>query len=415
MARTDAGAHVSTPLGNLRVLDLSWVVAGPLIGRALADFGAQVVRVESGTRVETARMMQPFHGGVAGPENSALYGNCNAGKLGLTVDLGTEAGRAVVRDLAAWADVVVESFSPGRMARWGLDYAELSRDNPSLIMVSTSIAGQSGPWSTLAGFGNVGAALSGFQNLVGWPDRLPLGPFGPYTDYVGPRLALVTLLAALERRRRDGTGCRIDVAQVESGVYFLSPQVAHHGADGTIAARQGNTDHEYAPHGVYPCLPDGDTERFVALAVGDDTQWRCLAGLMDRPDLARRPDLATAEHRRDKAGELDREIAAWTGRHRAEEVELLLQRVGVPAHVSASSADLAADPQLAHRGHMVRLEHPLHGETVVEGPRYRLSHTPGRVTGPAPALGQHNEHVLGSLLGYSEERIARLVEEGALA
>ena len=401
-------------LDGLNVLDLSWVVAGPLIGRALADFGARVVRVESSRRIETARLMQPFHGGKPGVENSALYGNCNAGKLGLTVNLKTEAGRGVVRDLARWADVVIESFSPGQMAKWGLDYAALSRDNPSLIMLSTSIAGQTGPWSALAGYGNVGASLSGFQHLAGWEARLPLGPFGPYTDYLGPRLALVVLLAALEDRRRTGRGRYIDVAQVEAGVFFLSPQVAHYGFDGTVAQRRGNRDDVFAPHGVYPCQAEDGKERFVAIAARNNAEWRRLAETMGRSDLADRADLRTAEQRRARADFLDEQIAQWTKTRRAADVEQCLQAVGVPAHRSASSADFAADPQLAHRGHLVRLPHPIHGQTTVEGPRYLLSDTPGEVTRPAPTLGQDNEYVLRDILGYSEERIAQLTEDGVL-
>ncbi|MFD0658781.1 CoA transferase [Thermocatellispora tengchongensis] len=398
------------PLDGLRVLDLSWVVAGPLIGRALTDFGAEVIRVESSRRVETARLMQPFYRGVAGVENSALYGNCNAGKLGMTVDLKTEEGKQVVRDLARRADVVVESFSPGQMAKWGLDYASLSRENPSLIMLSTSIAGQSGPWSGLAGYGNVGASLSGFQNLVGWEDALPFGPFGPYTDYVGPRLALAALLAAIEDRRRTGEGRHIDVAQVEAGVFFLSPQIAHYGADGTVARRRGNADERFAPHGVYPCLPEQGADRFVAVAVRDDAEWRRLAEALDRPDLAARADLATAAGRRAAAAFLDGQIAAWTSGRKAREVEELLQSRGVPAHVSASSADIAADPQLAQRRHLRRLPHPLHGEAVVEGPRYLLSETPGGPERAAPTLGQDNEYVLRDILRYPDERVSRLTE-----
>jgi benzylsuccinate CoA-transferase BbsF subunit len=402
---------VTAALAGLKVLDLSWVVAGPLIGRALADFGATVVRVESGTRVETARLMQPFYDGVPDKENSALFGNCNAGKLGMTLDLKSEQGRDVVRDLAAWADVVVESFSPGQLARWGLDYATLSAGKPSLIMLSTSIAGQTGPWSRLAGFGNVGSSLSGFQNLVGYEDDLPLGTFGPYTDYVGPRLALVALLAAVERQRRTGEGGYIDVAQVEAGVFFLSPQIAHHGYDGTIAQRRGNRDEVFAPQGVYPCRPEGSVERFVAIAVRSDDEWRTLATALERPDLADRPDLATAERRRVRADELDEVIAAWTSDQAAAAVEQRLQSLGVPAHLSASSADFVADPQLAHRGHVVALPDPLHGTAYVEGPRYRLSATPGRVRGPAPTLGRDNRTVLRDILGYPEERITAL-EEG---
>lgn len=400
-------------LEGLRVLDLSWVVAGPLIGRALADFGAEVVRVESSVRVETARLMQPFHGGVQDREGSALFGNCNAGKLGVTLDLGSEAGRAVVRDLVGWADVVVESFSPGQLGKWGLDYETLARDKPSLVMLSTSIAGQDGPWRTLAGYGNVGSSLSGFQNLVGWEDGLPLGPFGPYTDYVGPRLALVALLAALEHRRRTGEGSYIDIAQVEAGVFFLSPQVAHHHVDGTVAERRGNRDEVMCPHGVFPCADD-DRERFVAVAVRDDADWRALTKVIERPDLAGRADLASVEGRRAAEVELEDAVAAWTAGRSAEDAERVLQSAGVPAHLAAASADFVGDRQLGHRGHLVELAHPLHGTTTVEGPRYVLSETPGGPRRAAPTLGQDNETVLRDLLGYDAQRIAALEEEGVL-
>ena len=402
-------------LEGLKVLDLSWVVAGPLIGRTLADFGAQVVRVESSTRVETARLMQPFDGGVQDKENSALFGNCNAGKLGVTVDLTSVEGRAVVRDLAMWADVVIESFSPGQLKKWGLDYETLSADKPGLVMVSTSIAGQTGPWSKLAGYGNVGSSLSGFQNLVGWEDGLPLGPFGPYTDYVGPRLALVTLLAAIENSRRTDRGCYIDVAQVEAGVFFLSPQVAHAAYDGTVARRRGNADDLCAPHGVYPCRSENDRDRFVAVVARSDDEWVQLALAMSRSDLAERADLATAAGRRAHAEELDAAIAAWTGDRLAADIEEELQQIGVPAHRSASSADFVDDPQLAQRQHVVALPSERHGTAYVEGPRYLLSETPGRPQRAAPSLGQDNVAVLRDILGYDEDRVSALVQEGVMA
>lgn len=402
-------------LAGLKVLDLSWVVAGPLIGRQLADFGAEVVRVESSTRVETARLMQPFHRGEQNRENSALFGNCNAGKLGITVDLKSPAGQAVARDLVAWADVVVESFSPGQLAKWGLDPATLRAERPDLVVVSTSIAGQSGPWSRLAGYGNVGSSLSGFQHLVGWPDRLPLGPFGPYTDYVGPRLAVPSLLAALERRRLTGEGCYVDVSQVEAGVYFLSPQVAHASYDGTVASRRGNSDAVMAPHGVHPCLPEGGRDRFVAVAVRDGRDWCALAEEMCRTDLAERPELATDAGRLAAAEELEAAVSAWTVDQPAIEVERRLQVVGVPAHVASSSADFLRDPQLTFRGHLVQLASERHGTTYVEGPRWQLSATPGGPRRAAPFLGQHNDYVLRSLLGYDAGQVAALTEEGVLS
>jgi len=411
---------VSTPpLAGLKVADFSWVVAGPVVGRALADFGATVVRIESGTRIETARLMQPFYQGRTGRENSALYGTCNAGKYGLTLNLKTEEGRAVARDLAGWADVVAESYAPGQMASWGLDYASIREVNPSVVMLSTSLMGQTGPSARLAGYGNIGASVSGYQDLVGWPDQLPIGPFGPYTDYVGPRFSLVALLAAVDHRRRTGEGCHIDLAQSEIGVFLLSPQLADYFDRGTVAQRRGNRDEQFAPHGVYPCLPENEhhqgRDRFVAIAVCDDAQWRVFAEELRRPDLAADPGLADAAGRLARADELDDAVGAWTAVQRAEDVEARLQARGVPAHLAVTSADWARDPQLAQRGHLRRLPHERFGTAFVEGPRYLLSETPGQVTRAAPALGQDNEQVLRGLLGYDQARYDRVAASGALA
>ena len=403
------------PLTGLKVLDLSWVVAGPVIGRALADFGATVVRVESSTRVETARLVPPFYGGVPDPRNAALYVTWNCGKLGVSVDLSTERGREVVRRLAGWSDVVLESFSPGQLQRWGLDYTLLRAQHPELIMLSTALMGQTGPDARLAGYGNIGAALSGFQNIAGWPDLPPLGPYGTYTDYLGPRFALTTLLAALDQRQRTGQGCYIDVSQVEAGVFMQSPEMADYTRNRTVVSRIGNADRVYAPHGVYRCRAEGDgSERFVAIAVRTDRQWRELTTLMGRRDLADDPDLGTETGRRARAPELDLAVEAWTAEQTAEAVERRLQEGGVPAHVSASSRDFCTDPQLAHRKHLIQLPDPRHGTATVEGPRYLLSATPGRVSRTAPDYGQDNEYVLTELLGYSLSEVRDLIDEGVL-
>ena len=402
------------PLDGLKMLDLTWVVAGPVVGRSLADFGATVIRVESSVRTETARHMPPFHDGKPGVENSALYGTCNAGKLGITLDLGSPEGREIVGDLIGWCDVVAEAFSPGLMRRWGLDYETLAARHPGLIMISSSINGQTGPAARLAGYGNVGAALSGYQAIVGWPGEPPIGPFGPYTDYVGPRFTLAVLLAALDNRRRTGEGCYIDISQVESGILFQSAELADYFAQGTIAAAIGNADRQMAPHGVYPCQPEGPAERFAAIAARDDADWQRLAAAIGRADLAAEERLRTAPGRRACEGELDAAIAEWTRGLPAEQVQERLQAAGVPAHLSASSTDFCTDPQLEHRGHLIRLPHPLFGTTTVEGPRYLLSETPGRVSRAAPTLGQDNEHVLTQILGYSHDRVTELQEAGVL-
>jgi len=403
------------PLAGLKVLDLAWVVAGPVIGRALADFGATVIRVESSVRIETARMMGPFPDGVLDPQKSGLFENCNAGKLGMTLNLGSAEGREVVRDLVRWADVVVESFSPGQMARWGLGYDELSKIKPGLIMLSTSLMGQTGPWASFAGFGNVGAAVSGYQAIVGWPDALPCGPFGPYTDFVGPRFSLAALLAALDHHRRSGQGCWLDVAQGEAGIQFLAPYIADCALSGRVLTPNGNRDPDMAPHGVFPCQALApNPEGWVALAVRNDAEWVRLATLMGGPALAADPRFATLADRQRNEDALEALVADWTSRHTPLEVESLLQGAGIPAHNVASSADMVADPQLRLRQHYVKLPHELMAETTVENARYLLSATPARIQRPAPHFGRDNHKVLKEVLGYDDRRIAALTEQGIL-
>jgi crotonobetainyl-CoA:carnitine CoA-transferase CaiB-like acyl-CoA transferase len=400
---------MAAALEGVKVLDLAWVVAGPAVGRALADFGATVVRVESSVRIETARFMGPFPGGKPDPQRSALYDTYNSGKLGLALDLGRDEGRAVVMDLVRWADVLVESFAPGQMARWGLAPETLRQANPKLVGVSTSLMGLTGPYSGFAGYGNVGAAVAGFQGLAGQADALPIGPYGPYTDFVGPRFALVALLAALEHRGRTGEGCWLDVSQAEAGMQFLAPQIADCAATGRVPAAAGNRDPQFAPHGVFRC---GGDDAWLAVVVRDDAEWARLAGLLGGEAAAE--DLRSLAGRKAREDDVECLVERWCSQLTVAEAEETLQALRLPAHRAASSADMVADPQLAARGHFVRLPHPLGGESVIDASRYRLSETPAAYDRPAPHFGRDARHVLLDLLGYDEARLASLAETGVL-
>ncbi|MFJ7308872.1 CaiB/BaiF CoA transferase family protein [Peribacillus frigoritolerans] len=400
---------------DLKVLDFSWVVAGPAIGRVLADYGATVIRVETTKRVDTARLIGPFHKGLPGVENSALYGNVNAGKLGFALDMTNEHAREVILDLVRWADILVESFSPGVMKRWGLEYETLCKIRPDLIMLSTSLMGGTGPYSNFAGYGNIGAAVSSCMNIGGWPDKPPRGPFGPYTDYVGPRFSLVTLLAALDQRGRTGQGCNIDLSQAEAGIHFLAQGMLDYYVNGKVTERMGNRDLQMAPHGVYPCRDTeaGDSS-FVAIAVRNDAEWKRLATLVNGEKLANDVRFVSIEDRLLSCDLLDEIIGEWTAQMPANEVETLLQSNHIPAHNVASSVDALSDPQLQYQGHFIELDHPLHRKTVVEGARYKFSDTTAVVTRPAPTYGQDNEYILRYILNYDANRIAELETAGLL-
>jgi crotonobetainyl-CoA:carnitine CoA-transferase CaiB-like acyl-CoA transferase len=368
-----------------------------------------VVRVESSVRVETARMMGPFPGGTVDPQRSGLYDTYNAGKLGLALDLSKEAGRDVLRDLARWADVLVESFAPGQMARWGLSPEALRAANPRLIGLSTSLMGQSGPFAAFAGFGNVGAAIAGYQGIVGRSGVLPIGPFGPYTDYVGPRFGLVALLAALDHRRLSGEGCWLDISQAEAGIQFLSPEVAQGAATGRYPTGAGNRDAQFAPHGVFACAGE---DAWAAIVARTDDEWARLARLIGAEAL--HTDFATLAGRKANEDRLEAIVEAWTRGHTAGEVEDELQALGIPAHKASTSVDMVRDPQLQALGHFVRLPHPLGGESVFDASRYRLSETPAEYRRPAPHFGRDARKVLVDLLRYDEDRVADLEAAGVL-
>lgn len=399
------------PLDDLKILDFMWVMAGPASTRILADYGATVVRIESPTRIDTARTLQPYHGNRLGPDSSGLFGNCNAGKLGISLDLGNPASREVVFDLVKWADVVTESFSPKAMRKWGYDYDRLHRLKPDLIMLSSCLMGQTGPLAKLAGFGNMSAAISGFHNLTGWPDRPPAGLFGAYTDYVSPRFTAMALLAALDHRRRTGEGQYIDQSQAECALHFLGPAMLDYTANGRVQERIGNSDPALAPHGVYPAAGE---DRWVAIVCRDDDDWRRLCAAIRREDLARDPRYRAAAGRCEHREILDEAVTAWTRGLDPAAIESQLQSSGVPAHRVQNSSDACRDPQFIHRRHFVELDHPALGKFTVEGPRAKLGRTPASVRSAAPMLGQHNQYVLGEILGYDQDRISALVASGAL-
>jgi benzylsuccinate CoA-transferase BbsF subunit len=400
-------AVADLPLTGLKVLDLTWVVVGPNAIRVLADFGATVIHVESGVRVDTARTVGPYKGGTPNPAMSVLSANVNANKLDVQLNLATEAGRDVVKRLVAWADVVTESFTPRAMKAWGLDYENLRAVNPGIILVSTCLNGQTGPIANFAGFGNLGAALAGFVDYWGWPDRDPAGPAGAYTDYVATRFITAAVLGALEHRRRTGEGQHVDVAQAEAAMHFLTPGILRYGINGKTIDRAGNSDPVMCPHGTYPCKGE---DRWVAIACQSPAQWPRLAALIG--EEARDPRFDTLLGRRRNVADLDAVIAAWTSGLEDREVERLCQEEGIAAHAVITSADALADPHLS--GHFHTLPHSAMEEVVVEGPRIALSRTPPRVDHAGPALGEHNDYVLREVLSLDDEAITELVIAGAL-
>ncbi len=393
--------NTARPLEGLKILDFMWVMAGPAASRVLADWGADIIRLESANRIDTARTLMPFRDDVADPEFSGLWNNMNAGKRGMAIDLSKPEARDVVYDLLDWCDVVTESYSPRGMKGLGFDYETLRRRKPDLIMSSSCLMGHSGPHASLAGYGTMAAAISGFFNITGWPDRGPSGPFGAYTDYVSPRLLAACLMAAVDYRRETGQGQYIDLSQGESSLPLLATGLLYDQVNGEVYQRQGNSDPVFVPHGVYPLAPE---DEWLAIACTNDEQWATLAGAIGRSDLA---SLSTAE-RRARESELDELIETWTKQRQGSQAELHLQSLGVPSHQVNNSPRMVADLQARHRRHFREVPHERQGSTWVEGPRFAMSRTPGDVLRGGPTIGQDTFEILTEVLGYDGDRIAEL-------
>ncbi|WP_420626635.1 CoA transferase [Candidatus Poriferisodalis sp.] len=399
------------PFAGLRVADFSWIGVGPITAKSLADHGATVVRIESAGRIDGLRANPPFKDGVIDVDMAHFFGTFNTSKLSIDIDLKTPAGVDIARRMIAWADVVVESWTPGTFDRNIADDELIAELNPNAIVVHTSLLASGGPLSKMGGFGYHAAAIAGFYPIVGWPDLPPDGPYLAYTDTISPRIITATLLAALDRRRRTGEGCVIEAAQLECGLQFLAPELADYADSGTVATRNGNRSPDVAPQGVYPCKGD---DRWCAITIADDAQWKTLVELMGAPRWAQAAELSSLEGRLAAHDGLDDEISAWTVTQDAVKLERLLAGAGIAAGMVQRSSDLLADPQYARCGFHRWLEHPRMGTVPYSGHQYQIA---GYDHGPrfaAPMLGQHTFDVLSAELGLTDEQIADAAAAGAL-
>lgn len=395
---------------GLRVVEFGSGAAAPLATRYFADQGATVIKVESRMRPDFLRTLRDDGSGKL--DHSLFFACVNPNKLSVALNMKDPRGVAVARRLIAGADVVVENFAPGVMAKWGLDYESVRQDCPRLIMASTCLWGQTGPERGYPGFGGQGSALAGFNHVTGWPDRAPLGPFGTITDSLSPRFAVAAIAAALLRRARTGEGAYIDVSQVETGVYSLTEWLLAYQETGRSSGRVGNHSPHAVPHGVFPVRGDDD---WIAIAVHSDADWLALREVMGQPDWARAPELDTLPGRLRERARVEAEIAAWTAPQDGAELAARLQSAGLDAAPVANLQEVLADAQLAHRGHFVQLEHPVLGAHVVEAIGARFASSPMSFDRPAPCLGADTEHVCRDILDMSGDELEELRAGGVLA
>jgi benzylsuccinate CoA-transferase BbsF subunit len=396
---------------GIKVVDFAWSGVGTQIGRELAYHGATVVRVESHSRPCPLRSMAPFKDGITGLDRAGVFAEFNAQKYGMTVDLTHPNSKEVARRLVAWADVISDSMTPGTLANFGLDYDSCREINPRIIYFSTTMQGQDGPYRDFQGFGHHANALFGVSQTTGWPDSEPNLCGTAYSDFISPWYLLVAVIGALMRRSKTGEGTYIEQSQIEAGLNFMVPHLLDYTVNNRILERMGNRDREMAPHGVYPC--EG-ADRWVAIAVADDAQWRNFCGVVGKPEWTDDPKFDTLQHRKANEDELENLISEWTKNYTPEQVMKMMQEAGVPAGVVETGEDLLNDPQLKHRGHFPVLNHSGIGPHSYHAPAYKLSKTPCQITRPAPCIGEHNDYVYKEILGFSGDEIADMIAEGVI-
>jgi crotonobetainyl-CoA:carnitine CoA-transferase CaiB-like acyl-CoA transferase len=389
------------PLVGIRVLDLSRAWAGPYGTRYLADFGADVIKVES------AKFSDPREPG------DPSYGEVNRNKRPITLNFQTSEGRELLKRLVAISDVVVENFSPRVMAKYELDYDHLCAVRPDLIMVSLPGYGSFGPHRNFVSFGGPLMAYTGMSLLWGYPDSPPDARVKiAQPDYISSTTQAMAITAALHHRARTGQGQYIEIAQVETAVATLELAYLDYFANGTVAEPRGNRDPNAVPQGCYPCLGN---EAWCVISCTTDAQWQALVALMEDEALANDPDFKTAEGRWARHDELDDRISAWSKAWTPYQLMRELQAVGVPAGMVQTAEDLWRDPHLRARHYTVMMEHPDLGMVEHPGMTVKLHATPGQIQRPVGRLGEANEAVFRGLLGLSLDQISRLVEAGVIA
>jgi crotonobetainyl-CoA:carnitine CoA-transferase CaiB-like acyl-CoA transferase len=394
---------------NVKILEFGSGAAGPISTRYFVEQGATVLRIESASRPDFLRVMA-LGRSPHGLEGSAMYDNLNAGKRAATFNLKDQRAIDLVRQLIVeWADAVVENFTPRTMTSFGLDYASVAAHAPGLIMVSGCLNGQTGPHKDYPGFGTQGSALSGYTFLTGWPDREPVGPSGTITDSLAPRYVAAVLAAAFHYKRRTGHGVYLDVSQVESAIFTLSPWLLEAAATGVIRERDGNRSRRAVPHGAFPCHDEGEIgDRWVAIACWTDDEWARFAEVLGIED----PDLATSQRRQARIDDVEAAVAAWTRTRYRLDIAAQLQLLGIEAVPVNDYGDIHVDPQVLHRGHFLPLTHPMMGPRVYERSGFRISGCDSGYDRSGPTLGQDNEWVQAQLLGLSAANREKLTAEG---
>lgn len=391
-------------LQGIRVVDFGHVLAGPYCTMQLASLGAEVIKVETRARPDEQRAHRG-DGTHANLEANSNFFECNLGKLSCSINLTTDEGRALAKRLVATADIVLENMRPGVMTKLGLDYDELVKVKPDLIMLSLSGFGATGPWRRYAAYNPCFTSVGGVSHLTGYAEKKPNTMTNSGGDARAGTAAVFAAMIALRFRQQTGRGQYIDSSSCEVINSMIGDQMMDYAMNRRSPRRHGNSDAAMAPHNVYRCA---GADEWISIAVGSDAEWQGLVRALGSPDWALAPEYATAEGRWTHRDRLDQSIAAWSADKSYYDAMRLLQAEGVPATPSFKAEDLFNDPHVLARGAVQEVDHPVLGRRKTITPPYRLSRTPARIRRTAPQLGGDNDHVFKTLLGMGDAEIARL-------
>ncbi len=393
---------------DVRVVVFAFLGVGPHSVKYMAEYGAEVIRIESRLRPDPMRAVPPFKDNIPGIERSQMYSKIDNNTHSITLDLKHPKGVEIAKNLVSKSDIVIDGWTPGTLSRLGLGFDDLRKIKPDIIMLSTCMQGQTGPAARHPGHGVTLGSLSGFNIMTGWPDRIPSGISGPFTDVVAAIYSALILQAALDYRSRTGKGQYLDVSQFECNIHFIAPHILDYLVNRRDFSRQGNSCSYAAPHGVYRCRGE---DRWCAIGVFTDEEWKSFCGVLGNPHWSMEQRFSTVLARLKNSDELDKLIEEWTSNYSPEEVMIQMQNAGVAAGIVQNSKDLWEDPQLKHRNSICELEHPEIGTAVCQRVGVTLPEVPYKLK-RAPLLGEHTEDICKRVLNMTDENFIELLNDG---
>ena len=394
-------------LTGIKVLDLTHYIAGPYCTKMLADYGADVIKIEKPGNGDGARRLPPFYRDDPHPEKSGFFLYLNTGKKGITLNLKTEAGRNIFRLLVKESDILVENFHPRVLPGLGLDYGNLEKINPALVMVSISNFGQTGPYRDFKATELISDAMGGWSSIIGHADREPLKPGGSQAQFVSGLFGSIAAVSAFYGRQMSGAGQHVDLSIMDAVLYIQMNITSRYAYDGVVTKRSGNRVEPY-PGGIYPCK-DG----YIGAITVTQEKWVELCNWMGRPELADDPRFRTGEARAANINDLDAIIVSWLKDHTEEELLIEGQKRRLPFGIPLSAEKLLASRHLNERGYYADVDHPWTGAIRYPGAQIQmgdLTYTLKR----APLLGEHNGEIYGSLLGFGANDLETMKNQGVI-